>query len=57
MRVDDGPGLVRFAADHGVRLRDFSSQPMLQNCVRLTIGSDDDMRALCGVLETWGQRA
>jgi histidinol-phosphate aminotransferase len=56
VRVDDGPGLVRFCADHGVRLRDFSSQPLLQDCVRLTIGNEADMRALDEVLDLWGQR-
>jgi histidinol-phosphate/aromatic aminotransferase/cobyric acid decarboxylase-like protein len=39
-----------------VRLRDFSSQPLLQDCVRLTIGNEADMRALDEVLDLWGQR-
>jgi histidinol-phosphate/aromatic aminotransferase/cobyric acid decarboxylase-like protein len=56
VRVDDGPGLVRFCADRGVRLRDFGSQSMLENCVRMTVGNEDDMGALYGALEQWGQR-
>jgi len=55
-RVNDGPGLVRFCADRGVRLRDFSHQPMLADCVRLTIGSEADMQALRRALLEWGVR-
>lgn len=53
IRVDDGPGLVSFCAGQGVRLRDFSSQPLLDNCVRLTVGSPEDKAALAKVLDAW----
>lgn len=55
LRADDGPGLVRFCADRGVRLRDFSNYPQLADCVRLTIGNDADMQALHAVLAAWGR--
>lgn len=54
IRVDDGPGLVAHCAAQGVRLRDFHGQPLLDNCVRLTIGSRDDMDALRAALDTFG---
>lgn len=46
IRLEDGPHLVRHCAEQGVRIRDFNGQPLLDNCVRLTIGSADDMAAL-----------
>jgi len=55
-RVEDAPGLVQFCADHGVRIRDFSSQPMLEQCVRFSVGSGEDMAALYRVLDAWGER-
>lgn len=54
IRVDDGPALVRHCAAEGVRIRDFHGQPLLDNCVRLTVGSPDDMNALREALDTFG---
>lgn len=54
VRVDDGPALVRHCAEQGVRVRDFHGQPLLDNCVRLTVGSPDDMNALRAALDTFG---
>jgi len=54
-RVDDGPALVRHCADRGVRIRDFSGQPLLEGCVRLTVGSPEDMAALEAALDAWGE--
>jgi len=56
-RVDNAKNLVSFCAAHGIRIRDFSSQPMLGRCVRLTIGSHEDMAALRTVLNEYGERA
>ncbi len=54
IRVDDGPALVSHCAAQGVRIRDFHGQPLLDNCVRLTVGSPDDMSALRAALDTFG---
>jgi len=54
VRVDDGPGLVQHCAAHGVRVRDFHGQPLLDHCVRLTVGSESDMAALRGALDEVG---
>ncbi|MEE4174334.1 MAG: histidinol-phosphate transaminase [Xanthomonadales bacterium] len=54
IRVNDGPALVRHCAEQGVRVRDFHGQPLLDNCVRMTVGSPDDMGALRAALDTFG---
>lgn len=51
IRVQDGPRLVRHCAEQGVRIRDFHGQPLLDNCVRLSVGSSDDMAALRAALD------
>jgi len=56
LRVDDAAALVAFCAGRGIRIRDFSSQRMLENCVRLTIGSPGEMEALQDVLDDYGAR-
>ena len=53
VRVDQAPDLVAHCAANGVRIRDFSTQPGLAGCVRLTIGSAGDMQALGRALDTW----
>jgi histidinol-phosphate aminotransferase len=53
IRVENGPALVRHCAQQGVRIRDFHGQPLLDNCVRLTIGSASDMAALRGALDSY----
>ncbi len=54
LRVDDAGSLAGFCADQGLRIRDFNSQPMLERCVRITIGSKDDMAALQTTLTGYG---
>jgi len=53
VRVPDGPSLVRAAAAAGIRLRDQSAQPGLENCVRITIGAPAENDALLEFLEGW----
>lgn len=55
LRVDDADGLVAHCAGHGVRIRNFSSSPGLQNCVRLSIGNADEMTALHAALQSWNK--
>jgi histidinol-phosphate aminotransferase len=54
VRVADAAGLVSWCAERGIRIRDFSTKPQLEGCVRLTIGSDDDQIALKSALLTFG---
>jgi histidinol-phosphate aminotransferase len=56
IRVDDAAGVVAWCAQNGIRIRDFSRQPMLKGCVRLTIGSDDEMRRLEEALGRYGEK-
>ena len=56
VRVADGGGLVKWCAEHGIRIRDFSSQPQLEGCVRLTIGSADELDILKSVLRAYGEQ-
>ncbi len=56
MRVADGSGLVSWCAVHGIRIRDFSSQPQLEGCVRLTIGSTAELAALKSALQAYGEQ-
>lgn len=56
VRVADGSDLVRWCAGRGIRIRDFSSQAQLAGCVRLTIGSADELSALKSALQAYGER-
>ncbi len=55
VRVDNAPALVAFCAERGIRIRDFSSTPLLNNCVRMTIGGPDEMSALEKTLAEYGE--
>jgi histidinol-phosphate aminotransferase len=57
LRVDNAAALVAHCAALGIRIRDFSSQPQLENCVRLSIGTAEEMAALAGALECHGEPA
>ncbi|MCW8925732.1 MAG: aminotransferase class I/II-fold pyridoxal phosphate-dependent enzyme, partial [Xanthomonadales bacterium] len=54
LRVPDADGLVGWCAASGIRIRNFSSQPGLAGCVRLTVGSEAEMRALKTALRAYG---
>lgn len=53
VRATDGPGLVQAAAAAGIRLRDQSTQPGLDNAVRITVGAPAENGALIRFLERW----
>lgn len=53
LRVDDADALVAHCAANGVRIRNFSATPGLENCVRLTVGSEAEMNALGEALTCW----
>ena len=55
LRVPDAQKLVVFCANEGIRIRDFSTQAQLQGCVRLTIGSNEELAALKTVLQAFGE--
>jgi len=51
VRVADAAALVDEAATAGIRLRNQSAQRGLDNCVRITVGTHDENRALIEFLE------
>jgi len=55
-RVHDGSGLVNWCAQRGIRIRDFGAQAQLAGCVRLTIGSDQELVALKSALKAYGEQ-
>jgi histidinol-phosphate aminotransferase len=56
LRVNDAEALTGFCAEQGVRIRDFSQQAMLDRCVRISIGSEDDMNKLTTSLVAYGEQ-
>jgi histidinol-phosphate aminotransferase len=54
LRVADAGALVDWCGARGIRIRSFHGQPMLDNCLRLSIGSKDEMRALTDALDAYG---
>ena len=57
IRVADGDELVSWCAGRGIRVRNFSSQVRLEGCVRLTIGSTQELVALKLALQAYGEQA
>jgi histidinol-phosphate aminotransferase len=48
----DAPALVAKARASGILLRDFSWDPLLPGCVRITVGSPDENAELLKALRT-----
>ena len=57
IRVGDGDALVGWCAGRGIRVRNFNSQTGLEDCVRLTIGSTQELVALKLALQAYGEQA
>ena len=53
IRVDQSEELLSFCADRGVIIRGFPAEPLLQGCLRISVGSEDDIMVLATVLEDW----
>ncbi len=53
IRVADAEALVEAAAKNGVRLRNQSAQRGLDQCVRITIGSEQETDSLIDFLRAW----
>jgi histidinol-phosphate aminotransferase len=57
LRVADADALVAWCAGRGIRIRNFTSQTQLEGCVRLTIGSTEEMAELKLALRAYGEKA
>lgn len=53
-RVDDAAGLTAWCEAQHIRIRNFDGQPMLDGCVRFSIGTPDEMSALTDALRDYG---
>jgi len=52
-RVDQADDLLTFCANRGVIIRGFPADPLLDDCIRISVGSGDDIRALAAALDEW----
>ena len=52
-KVDDAPGLVAHCARNEIIIRMFKEEPLLENCVRISVGTASEMALLKGVLELY----
>lgn len=53
IQVHKAQDLLRFCAGKGVILRGFPNEPLLQECIRISVGSKDELSALNSVLDDW----
>ncbi|MBI5463708.1 MAG: histidinol-phosphate transaminase [Ignavibacteriales bacterium] len=53
VRVDDAPRVYDFLARRGIIVRNRSSEPTLENCLRITVGTPDENEALLSALRDY----
>ena len=53
IRVSDAAGLLDYCARQGVVLRGFPSEPALRDCIRISVGSGQDLDRLEEALDAW----
>jgi len=53
IQVFDAEKLLGFCADRGVILRGYPSKPLLEGCIRISVGSKDELSALKSALDDW----
>lgn len=56
LRANDAAGLLDFCAARGVIVRGFPADPLLTDCLRITVGSEEEIRMLAAVLDEWEAR-
>ena len=47
----DGEKLFDFMKQNGIILRDFNDKPRLKNCVRITVGTQEEMNQVLEAME------
>lgn len=52
VRFQDATKVFQAFADDGIIMRDFASKPRLENCIRITIGSSDEMQRTLNTLNS-----
>jgi len=53
IHVDQPEELLTFCAKRGIIIRGFPADPLLQGCIRISVGSENDIMMLTKVLEEW----
>ncbi|MEE8495693.1 MAG: histidinol-phosphate transaminase [Xanthomonadales bacterium] len=53
LRVRKAENLLSFCAGRDVILRGYPSDPLLEECIRISVGSKDELSALKSVLDDW----
>ena len=53
IKTDLAPDLVSFCADRNVILRAFPGNPSLRNWIRISVGTEQEIRALTAALDEW----
>ena len=56
LRVSEAEELVRFCADRGVILRGYPGEPLLEGCIRISVGSENELADLKLALDDWENR-
>jgi histidinol-phosphate aminotransferase/imidazoleglycerol-phosphate dehydratase/histidinol-phosphatase len=54
LRAKDPQDFVKRTLDAGIIVRDFSKLPRLENCIRLSVGAEEDMQRLMAALQGQG---
>jgi histidinol-phosphate aminotransferase len=53
LQVHDADDLLSFCAGRGVILRGYPSEPLLEGCIRISVGSKEELSALESALDAW----
>jgi histidinol-phosphate/aromatic aminotransferase/cobyric acid decarboxylase-like protein len=56
LETDHAANLLAHCAQQGVILRGFPADPNLRNCVRISVGSENDLAALQSALDSWKEK-
>ncbi|MEE4216578.1 MAG: histidinol-phosphate transaminase [Xanthomonadales bacterium] len=55
VEVDDADSMLAFCARHNVILRGFPAEAALRDCIRISVGSEEDLASLGYALDNWEQ--
>jgi histidinol-phosphate aminotransferase len=53
IRVDNALDLLAFSTSRGVIIRGYASEPLLHNCLRISVGSEAELAEFAAVLDEW----
>lgn len=53
LQVDDAAGVLAHCAERNIILRGFPAEPLLHDCLRISVGSTAELAALKTVLDDW----